>query len=157
MNTITLRKPEDWLWPSFEPDDCVLTEDGWLGDVSDASKHSRSQAITRFLHEHDHGWIRRSEVRCRVAYIRPLTRQDAWEDYGRPTAVEEWSYSFHPPLRPVQRARSVIYLDVNGRRHECPVPQRVPDEWSAGDPWSVWKPCKRGDTNAVKVYICEAP
>jgi len=149
---VTSAKPEDWLSPQFNPDNCVLTEAfGGLGEVSNAATHTRSQAITRYLAESGDG-PSRSQVQCRVAYIGPLTRQDAWEEYGAADAEHDWmvehSMCYSPDgKRVVDSTNTTVYP---------PVPDRVPDEWDAGTPWADWRICKPSDQNAVKVYICEA-
>jgi hypothetical protein len=50
--------------------------DGVLGEVSDASRRTRSQAIARYASETGYT---RQEIRCTTDYVRIYDRQDAWE------------------------------------------------------------------------------
>lgn len=146
MVTTQALAADDLLWPQFDPDDCVLSEDGCLGEISAADRWTRGQAIGRYAREVG---IRFTDVRCRVEWIRPLTRQDGWDDRGADEVAWAWADEHN------LKWRGGAWRDPAGVEHVCPVPDRVPDEWDAGEPWGVWTVCKKGEPGAVKVYICE--
>lgn len=147
MRDQTIRaKPEDLLWPQFHPDWCVITEDGWLGQVASFDGRARASVISNAARELG---VRFQDIRCRVDWIRPKDRQDAWDEYGYADAVDHWADD-----NSLQWSNGA-YLDADGRAHERPIPERVPDDWDAGDPWSVWCFCTKDQPGAVKVYVCE--
>jgi hypothetical protein len=74
--------PADLLNPDVEY--YVWHQDGWecgcLGSVSDARKRTRGQAAAFFANEAG-AWM--PSVRVWKRYVRPLTRQDAWDNDGQ--------------------------------------------------------------------------
>lgn len=110
----------------------VWHPDGWecatLGSVSDARKRTRGQAAAFFANETG-DWM--PGVRVWKRYVRPLTRQDAWDGDGRDR-----------------------YEDLHEMEFDT-APAIVPDDWEA-DPESdpVWTFVHRDDPDAIPVWIC---
>lgn len=105
-------------------------EDAAEGTVSDASTTTRGAAAAWFarfsLGEDITG------ARCWKRYVRPLTRGEVWEDYGR----ERWEDRH----------------DLgNDEGPESPPAEWDPDEW---DP--VWQFVHRDHEDAVAVWVCGA-
>jgi hypothetical protein len=138
-------------------------EDGWEAagewSVQDARHTTRGQAAARFASGDYFGDIRM--VRAWKRYVRPLTRQDAWDYSGADREVDrlmcregidvKWQED-----RKGQPDEWVYVKADTGERVPKPlVPREPPADWQPdpeGDP--VWEFVHRSHPDAIPVWIC---
>lgn len=127
------------------------------GSVRDASKTTRGQAAAFFAREI--GDLR--DVRVWKRYVRPLTRQDVWDDYGQdryadrlmdeqgiePVAVHDvdtgavvdWAYANADTGQPVE---------------EPHIPTEPPVDWQPDEYDPTWMFVHRSHPDAIPVWVC---
>lgn len=112
---------------------------GWecasIGSVADARKLTRGQAAAFFANETT-GYL--PNVRVWKRYVRPLTRQNAWECDGRDAAIDRYSYD-----------HDCEYEDAGAE-----VPEIVPRDYRPDGDTPVWEFVHRAHPEAIPVWVC---
>lgn len=116
----------------FSLDWCCWAADGWEnaaceGTVRDATTTTRGQAAAAVARETGEPL---TNVRVWKRYIRPLSRQEIWDYYGR----ERWAY------------RHDLDLDDEG-------PESPPDDWQPDEYDPSWVFVHRSHPEALAAWI----
>lgn len=155
-----MSRPDDIVYHGGFDSCCYgHEEDGFEGSVRDASTVSRAGAQRRYA---DELGVAFADVLCRTTYGRFYTRQEVWDDQGKDRWVcdkidELELICRHDPSRGTGLAAWWYeYADGN----EVPEsviepPEVVPDDWQPSDDDYVWQICKKTDSGATKIYVCE--
>lgn len=124
-----MASPSDPAFRGLGLDDlCLSMDEGIYGEVSDATRHTRGQAIAFFAREAGCSF---TEVKCRVRWLRLYTRQDAWETGGM-----EW------------------WADHKGVELED-APDVPPDDWQPSEGIPAWEFCDKSARGARMAYVME--
>lgn len=143
MPSQTERRSDDLAWPGLEIDDlCFVHDEGVYGEVRDASKCTRGQAIAFYASETCGDF---TAVRCVARYILMHTRQDVWEEGGR----DRWA-----------DGRIADHLAATGVRLSlseawAASPEEVPSGWTPDEYLPCWSVCRRDHPRAQKAWLCE--
>lgn len=150
--------PADPLVPGLRIDDCVTDLwDGVPGEISDASRSNRANAITYYSSE---AGIEFNEVRCTIAYVHLFDRQDGWDCRGRDRWYDDWYEK--------NEIETVWHEDRKGQpdewTHHAPdgtliednePPDEPPEDWEPHEDDPAWEFCKKETPGAIKVWHCE--
>lgn len=133
----------------------------------------RATVMARYASEHG---IAFQEVQCLRVYIRILTRQEAWDEYGRDRECERrqeekgvgwyFSESSWGPAAPGVTASGLYYDDPDESGCHRPVtpddyfyivgaPTEVPYEWEPDDNDYAWSRVSRDDPRAIPAWECD--
>lgn len=132
-------KPTDLAWPGLTPDDlCMSMDEGMLGEVRDASRCTRGQAIAFYASEAGCSF---TEVRCVVRYALLYTRQDVWDGPGR----DRWADDHVADS----------WGKVSVAEAFATAPTEPPTNWRPDEYMPCWEFCERTHPRAVRVYCLE--
>lgn len=141
--TATATQPSDLAYPDLKLDDlCFNIDEGTYGEVCDASKWTRGQAISRYASEAGCAF---TEVRCVVRYVLLFTRQDIWDGPGKDIWVDDeaWSYcaehGTHPDLGELFKR----------------APSEPPTGWRPDESMACWQVCRPDHPRAQRAYMLE--
>lgn len=133
------RAPTELAYPGLTADDlCYSWEDGVEGEIRDASKCSRGQAMAHYASE---TWGDFTRVRCLVRYVILHTRQDIWDGPGR----DRWADDL------VNDSWGHLSLDDAWAQ----TPAEPPLGWRPEEGMPCWSVCRRDHPRAIKVWMCE--
>lgn len=123
------HKPSDPVNPyidsyAWDPAGCEMAAEGTIREVQHAT---RGQAVAWFARELGEDI---TAVRVWKRYVRPLTRGEVWDDYGR----EAW-----------EQRRD---LDADEG------PDEPPSEWEPDEYDPVWQFIHRSHPDAIAVWVC---
>lgn len=133
------RSPDEPAFPGLTADDlCYSWDEGVPGEVRDASKCSRGQAIAYYASEAGCDF---REVRCLVRYVLLHTRQDLWEGPGR----DRWADGL------VIESQWRLSLDEAWKQ----TPADPPPGWRPDEGMACWSVCRRDHPRAIKTWMCD--
>lgn len=129
---------------------CVMDEMGdyYENAVQDPST-PRATAMKIFA---DEIGVEFQDVRCRVAYMRPLTRQESYDHGANDRVIDNW-LAEHAPLA---KYRDGVLRNPDGQPVEVPEDlDRVPDDWRPDEDDPAWEWCGKDDPGAMRCWRLE--
>lgn len=134
--------PTDLAYPGLTVDDlCLRVDEGIYGEVQDGNR-PRATAISNFANE---AGLAFTEVRCRVRYLRFMTRQDVWNGPGRDRWCDD-RINQHLIDHGTRLPLTAAWKDVPGT---------PPDDWRPGEYDPCWEFCEKTHPEAIRAWICE--
>lgn len=129
----------DLAYPGLSADDlCYSWEDGVEGEIRDASKCTRGQAIAAYASQTTGDF---TMVRCLVRYVVLHTLQDIWDGPGR----DRWADD--------------LVNDSWGRLSLtdaiAQTPATPPDGWRPEEGMACWSVCRPDHPRAIRCWMCE--
>lgn len=143
MSATATRAPDALAFPGLSADYLTYSwDEGVEGEIRDASRCTRGQAIAAYASEVGCDF---TEVRCVARYVLLHTRQDVWEGPGSDRYADDLA---HQHL--VDHGVQLSLKDAWKR-----TPERVPDGWEPSDGMACWSVCRPDHPRAIKTWMCE--
>jgi hypothetical protein len=150
--------PTDLAWPDLSLDDLSFyVDEGVYGEVRDASKCTRGQAIAFFASEAGCAF---TDVRCVVRYVLLHTRQDVWDGPGRDRWADDWAFDNHVRVVWHEDRKGQpdewTYEYLNGEPATPPeLPAEPPPDWRPDEGMPCWSTCRPDHPRAQRAYMLE--